>query len=115
LGRGGFFKADDSRKHSNRSAKNQLWDICHDFLLREWVNMTMLCYQQQDDFLLSTTLRRLDYRKIPSRFLQPQRRTDRRPVNNRRISGGASGADRRSPAKLLTKDERGGSPATSES
>jgi hypothetical protein len=24
LGRGGFFKADDSRKHSNRSAKNQL-------------------------------------------------------------------------------------------
>jgi hypothetical protein len=36
-----------------------------DFLLREWVNRTMLCHQQQDDFLLSTTLRRLDYRKIP--------------------------------------------------
>jgi hypothetical protein len=48
LGRGGFFKAHDSRKHSDRSAKNQFCDICHDFLLREWVNKTMLCYQQQD-------------------------------------------------------------------
>jgi hypothetical protein len=70
-GRGGFFKADDSRKHSNRSAKNQLCDICHDLLLREWVNKTMLCHQQQNDFLLSTMLRRLNYRKIPSRFLEP--------------------------------------------
>jgi hypothetical protein len=26
-------------------------------------------------------------------------------VNNRRISGGASGADRRSPPSLLTKDD----------
>jgi hypothetical protein len=60
-GRGGFFKADDNRKHSNRSGKNQLWDIRHYFLLREWVNKTMLCHQQQDDFLLSTTRRRLDY------------------------------------------------------
>jgi hypothetical protein len=65
----------------------------------------MLCYQQQDDFLLSMTLRTLDYRKIPSRFLEPQRRTYRRPANNRRISGGASGAGPRSQAKLLTKDE----------
>jgi hypothetical protein len=28
-----------------------------------------------------------------------------RPVNNRHISGGASGVGRGSPAKLLTKDE----------
>ncbi|MFY9770157.1 MAG: hypothetical protein WAK04_07980 [Xanthobacteraceae bacterium] len=65
----------------------------------------MLCYQQQDDFLLSMTLRTLDYRKIPSRFLEPQCRTYRRPANNRRISGRASGAGRRSAAKLLAKDE----------
>jgi hypothetical protein len=65
----------------------------------------MLCHQQQDDFLLSTTLRRLDYRKIPSRFLESITQNRSRPVNNRRISGRASGADRRSPAKLLTKDE----------
>jgi hypothetical protein len=65
----------------------------------------MLCYQQQDDSLLSMTFRTLDYRKIPSRFLEPQRRTYRRPANNRRISGGASGAGRRSGAKLLAKDE----------
>jgi hypothetical protein len=70
-GRGGFFKADDSRKDNNRSGKNQLWDICHYFLLHEWVNKTMLCHQQQDDFLLSKTLKRLDYRKIPSHFLEP--------------------------------------------
>jgi len=38
---------------------------------RRSTDKTMLCRQQQDDFLLSTTLRRLDYRKIPSRFLEP--------------------------------------------
>jgi hypothetical protein len=38
---------------------------------RRTTDKTMLCHQQQDDFLLSTTLRRLDYRKIPSRFLEP--------------------------------------------
>jgi hypothetical protein len=38
--------------------------------LREWENKTMLCHQQQHDFLLSTTLGRLDYRKIPSRTMQ---------------------------------------------
>jgi hypothetical protein len=66
---------------------------------------------KQDDALSSTTRRFFvikDAQKIglPQNFITlswaiTQNRS--RPVNNRRISGGASA--RRSPAKLLTKDE----------
>jgi hypothetical protein len=74
----------------------------------ERVNKTMLRHQQQDDFLLSTTLRRLDYRKIPSRFLEPKRRTI-----EGRITSAFSGrqavpaADRQQSCSPKTK--RGGS------
>jgi hypothetical protein len=74
----------------------------------ERVDKTMLRHQQQDDFLLSTTLRRLDYRKIPSRFLEPKRRTI-----EGRITSAFSGrqavpaADRQQSCSPKTK--RGGS------
>jgi hypothetical protein len=68
---------------------------------------------KQDDALSSTT-RRFFVIKDAQKIGLPQNsitlswaitQNRSRPVNNRRISGGASGADRRSAVKLLTKDE----------
>jgi hypothetical protein len=38
---------------------------------KKFVRLRCLRDLKSNDFLLSTTLRRLDYRKIPSRFLEP--------------------------------------------
>jgi hypothetical protein len=67
----GFSKQATAANTAIAAAKISLGTFVMISSLREWVNKTMPCHQQQNDFLLSTTLKRSDYRKIPSRFLEP--------------------------------------------